>query len=278
MGLSIKTNVASLTAQRNLGVAVKETNRGLEQLSSGKRINHPSDDPAGLAISTNLEAQTRGLRQAERNANESISLVQTAEGGASEVSNILVRLRELSVQGASDTVNDDERALLNNEYTGLLEEIDRISNSTTYNGTKIMNGDSGKGVMTFQVGAFGTEENRINFDADSTNMTTSSLGISGSEIESRDSSGDNLEGIDTALSKVNGMRANLGAVQSRLQFTVSNLETQTINQDNARSVIQDADIAKASASFAVGNIMKEAGVAMLAQANTMPATALRLIS
>ncbi len=277
MGLRIATNIASQSVQKNLKDVSGAGNAELEKLSSGKRITKGADDAAGLAIATNLEAQTKGLRQATRNANDGISLVQTAEGGLAETSNILVRLRELTIQSASDTVGDVERGFLNKEYQQLSKEVDRISDSTSFNGSQLLNG-KGKGTMDFQVGAFAGEQNKITFDSSETNSSTSSIGISGSGIESKDDALSAISSVDKAIETVSGQRANLGSIQSRLGSTVKNLETQTINQDSARSVIQDVDVAEASASLASNNVVKNAAVSTLAQANSIPNAALRLIS
>jgi flagellin len=277
MGLRIATNIASQSVQKNLKEVSSAGNSELEKLSSGKRITKASDDAAGLAIATNLEAQTKGLRQATRNANDGISLIQTAEGGLSETSNILVRLRELTIQAASDTVGESERGFLDKEYQQLSKEVDRISDSTTFNGSQLLNG-KGKGSMDFQVGAFAGEQNKITFDSNETNSSTSSIGISGSGITNKDDALSAIANVDSAIEKVSGQRANLGSIQSRLGSTVKNLETQTINQDSARSVIQDVDVAEASASLASNNVVKNAAVSTLAQANQIPNSALRLIS
>jgi len=277
MGLRIATNIASQSVQKNLKEVSNAGNAELEKLSSGKRITKAADDAAGLAISTNLEAQTKGLRQATRNANDGISLVQTAEGGLAETSNILVRLRELTIQAASDTVGETERGLLDKEYQQLAKEVDRISESTTFNGPQLLNG-KGKGSMDFQVGAFAGEQNKITFDSSETNSSASSIGISGTGVGAKDDALSAIADVDAAIDRVSGQRANLGSIQSRLQSTVKNLETQTINQDSARSVIQDVDVAEASAALASNNVVKNAAVSTLAQANGIPNSALRLIS
>jgi flagellin len=276
MGLRIATNVASQSVQKNLKEVSNAGNAELEKLSSGKRITKAADDAAGLAISTNLEAQTKGLRQATRNANDGISLVQTAEGGLAETANILVRLRELTIQAASDTVGETERGLLDKEYQQLSKEVDRISESTTFNGAQLLNGKS-KGTMDFQVGAFAGDQNIIRFESDKADSSASSIGISGTSINEKDDALSAISDIDGAIEKVSGQRADLGSLQSRLQSTVKNLETQTINQDSARSVIQDVDVAEASASLASNNVVKNAAVSTLAQANQIPMSALRLI-
>ena len=276
MGLRIATNIASQQVQKNLKEVSGAADKSLEKLSSGKRITKAADDAAGLAIATNLEAQTKGLRQATRNANDGISLVQTAEGGLNEVSNILVRMRELTVQAASDTVGEQERGFLDKEYQQLVQEVDRISESTTFNGAQLLNGE-GTGEMDFQVGAFAGDQNKISFDSSESNASSSAIGISGSGIEDKGVALDSIEVIDDAINQVSGQRASLGAVQSRLESTVSNLEVQTINQDAARSVIQDVDVASESASLAASNVVKQAGVSTLAQANALPNQAMRLI-
>ena len=276
MGLRIATNIASQSVQKNLKEVSNAGNTQLEKLSSGKRITKASDDAAGLAIATNLEAQTKGLRQASRNANDGVSLVQTAEGGLNETSNILIRLRELTIQAASDTVGDSERGFLDKEYQQLSKEVDRISDSTVFNGTQLLNGQ-GKGKMDFQVGAFSGEQNKISFDTDSTNSSASAIGTGSTNISNKDDALDSIGNIDKAIQKVSGQRADLGSIQSRLQSTIKNLEVQTINQDSARSVIQDVDVAEASAALASNTVVKNAAVSTLAQANQIPNAALRLI-
>ena len=276
MGLRIATNIASQSVQKNLKEVSNAGNAQLEKLSSGKRITKASDDAAGLAIATNLEAQTKGLRQASRNANDGVSLVQTAEGGLNETSNILVRLRELTIQAASDTVGESERSFLDKEYQQLTKEIDRISESTVFNGSQLLNG-KGKGTMDFQVGAFAGEQNKITFDSGETDSSASSIGVAGTTIGNKDDALSSISTIDAAIEKVSGQRANLGSIQSRLQSTIKNLETQTINQDSARSVIQDVDVAEASAALASNQVVKNAAVSTLAQANGIPNSALRLV-
>ncbi len=276
MGLRIATNVASQQVQKNLKEVSNVGNSELERLSSGKRITKAADDAAGLAISTNLEAQTKGLRQATRNANDGISLIQTAEGGLNETTNILVRLRELTIQASSDTVGDQERGFLDKEYQQLVTEVDRISASTTFNGTNLLNGE-GKGSMDFQVGAFAGDQNRITFDSGESNSSSDEIGIGGTNIAEKDSALDSISQVDGAIEKVSGLRANLGSIQSRLASTVKNLEVQTINQDSARSVIQDVDVASSSAALASNNVVKSAAISTLAQANQIPMSALRLI-
>ena len=275
MGLRISTNIASQTVQKNLRKVSNESQGTLEKLSSGKRITKAADDAAGLAISKNLEAQTKGLRAATRNANDGISLVQTAEGGLNETSNILTRLRELTVQGGSDTIGDAERGFLDKEYQQLTTEIERIAQSTTFNGSNLLNGDAEE--KDIQVGAFDGEQNRITFDGGETDATAGAIGVDGTGVSSKEDALDSMSTIDEAINMVSGQRANLGSIQSRLQSTVANLEIQTLNQDAARSVIEDVDVAQESAKMASNNVIKQAGVATLAQANALPNSALRLI-
>ncbi|MFZ4712991.1 MAG: flagellin [Bacteriovoracaceae bacterium] len=277
MGLRIATNVASQEVQKNLRINSMEQQDEMAKLSSGKRITKAADDAAGLAIATNLDAQTRGLRQATRNANDGVSLVQTAEGGLQETTNILIRLRELSVQAASDTVGDTERTYLDKEYQQLVSEVDRIANSTTFNGTKLLNGESGKGSLDFHVGAFAGEQNKISFDVDNSNSTSSAIGVSGSGVQSKDEANSSIQSIDQAIEKVSGFRAGMGSIQSRLQSSVNNLEVQSLNQDAAKSSILDADVAESSAKLASSNVMKQAGMSSLAQANAIPMSAMRLV-
>ena len=276
MASYINTNIASLNAQRNLSTSQSSLNTSLQRLSSGLRINSAKDDAAGLAISERMTSQIGGLNQAARNANDGISLVQTAEGGLNETSNILVRLRELTIQAASDTVGDAERGFLDKEYQQLMTEVDRISASTTFNGTNLLNGE-GKGSMDFQVGAFAGEQNKITFDSSETNASAGEIGIAGSTIANKDDALSSISTVDEAIAKVSSQRSNLGAIQSRLASTVKNLEVQTINQDSARSVIQDVDVASSSAALASNNVVKNAAVSTLSQANQIPMSALRLL-
>lgn len=277
MGLRIATNIASQTVQKNLREISGSSEDELAKLSSGKRITKSADDAAGLAIAVNLDAQTRGLRQATRNANDGVSLVQTAEGGLNEISNILVRLRELSVQSASDTVGEKERGLLDLEFQQLMTEVDRIADATTFNGAQLINGESELGTLDFHVGAFAGEQNVISFDAQETNTRTDAIGISGASISEKSDANDVMADLDEALDNVSGMRANLGSIQSRLRSTVNNLEVQTINQDNARSTIEDVDVALSTSKLASKQVIKQAGISTLAQANGIPNGALRLI-
>ena len=274
MGLRISTNVASIDAQKNLGVQQKRNQHALAALSSGSRIVSASDDAAGLAISENIRGQTRGIAQARSNSNNAISLVQVSEGGLNEISNILIRLRELGVQAASDNIGDTERGFLNQEVKQLTSESDRIAKTTRFGDRVLLNGTGEQ--LEFQVGAFAGEENVIkyNMNADATNST---LGISGLNVESKGDARDALGMVDDALTKVGKMRADFGAVQSRLNTTTSNLDTQFENLSAANSRLKDADVAFESAELSSSNILQQAAISVMAQANASPAAALKLL-
>ena len=277
MGLRIATNIASQMVRRNLKNNSETIKDEYQKLSSGSRITKAADDAAGMAIGKKLEATTRGLRQATRNANDGISFVQTAEGGLSETSNILVRLRELTIQSASDTMGDKERELLDSEYQQLVQEVDRIAESTTFNGAKVISGDTGRGTLDFHVGAFGGEVNQIKFDSDQADAHANAIGVDGTGVATKEDANSSISALDEAIDKVSGLRAGLGAMQSRLQSTVGNLEVQTINQDQARSVIMDVDVAESTAKLAARSVMKQASMSSLVQANNIPNAAVRLI-
>ncbi|MFT6068800.1 MAG: flagellin [Bacteriovoracaceae bacterium] len=276
MGLRIRTNVQSLKATNSLEKTKREESKTLQRLSSGSRINSASDDAAGLAISEKLKSQITSTRQAVRNANDGVSMVQTAEGGMNEVSNILIRLRELSVQAASDTVGDSERQFSNLEAQQLMSEVDRIASSTEFNGRKLLSGEGGQADL--QVGIHNDESNdRIAYKVEDTNLTLSNLGIDGVSVASKDDARNNLETIDKALMTVNGSRASLGALQNRLQSSVNNLEVQNENLSAANSRIRDADMATESANIAKHRILSEAGTSILSQTNSSMNSALKLI-
>lgn len=275
MGLRINTNVPSLQTQRNLTNVSEEASKSYTRLSSGQRISKSSDDAAGLSISTNLEAQVRGLKQAQRNANDGISLVQTAEGGINEVSNILIRFRELSVQAASDTVGDTERGFINKEIQSLKSEMDRIAMSTNFNGTQLLNGEGKE--LSFQVGTKAGAENHIMFDPRKSDVRAETLGLSSVDVMSRDNATDALGKIDEAIKKVNDNRSDLGAMQNRLHSTGQSLGIATENLSEARSRIADTDIAAETSALVKNNILQSAGVSVLAQANSVPNAALKLL-
>lgn len=274
MGLRIATNTASIAAQRVLSKQQKRAEHSAQALASGSRIVNAADDAAGLAISENFKGQLKGIAQARNNANNAISFSQVGEGGLSEVSNILIRLRELGVQAASDTVSDTERGFLNNEAQQLIQEADRIAKTTTFGNTKLLDGSGGK--LEFHVGAYGGEENIIAFDFDA-DATTSSLGISGIAVDDKSGARDTLESVDKAIQKVGALRANFGAMQSRLESTVSNLDVSYENLSAANSRIRDTDVAKETAEMASASILQNTAVSVLAQANQLPNVALKLV-
>ena len=276
MGLRINTNVSSLNAQRNLGQTRGAQQKVLEQLSSGNRINRAGDDAAGLAISENLKAQIRGLSQAERNAQDGVSLVQIAEGGLSEISNILIRLRELSVQAASDTIGPTERKFLNVEFEQLLSEIDRLANSTEFNRVPLLNGTGS--VFDIQIGTRNDPlSDRLTFDASTADVNVASLGLNLASVSDKISAQNSLTAIDQAIQSVSGIRADFGALQNRLQSTINNLQVSVENLSAANSRVRDTDIAKATAELTKNNILMQAGTSVLAQANQSTTSALTLI-
>ncbi len=277
MGLRINTNVPSLIAQRNLRTTRSTLDRTLERLSSGSRINHAGDDAAGLAISESLRAQLRGLAQAERNAQDGISLVQVAEGAMAEVSNILIRMRELGVQAASDTVGNQERKYLNVEFSQLMEEIDRIAQSTEYNGTPLLNGSS----HTFEI-QIGTRNNplvdRVRlFDSSGADINLVALGINLSSVGDKSSAQNCLASVDGAISSVTSIRAEFGAMQNRLQSIVNNIMVSRENLSAANSRIRDADMAEETSELTKSQILMQSGVSVLGQANSTIKTALSLL-
>ncbi len=276
MGLRINTNVASLNAQRNLGSTRISMNRSLEKLSSGQRINRAGDDAAGLAISENLKAQIKGLGQAERNAEDGISLVQIAEGALGEVSNILIRLRELSVQAASDTIGSTERKFLNVEFEQLTSEVDRIANSTEFNRVPLLNGTGA--VFDIQIGTRNDPiSDRLTFDASSADVNVAALGLNLASVSDKISAQNSLTSIDQAIISVSGIRADFGALQNRLQSTVNNIQTSIENLAAANSRVRDTDVAAETAELTKQNILMTAGTSVLAQANSSTNNALSLI-
>ncbi len=275
MGLRINTNIPSIAAQRQLGVQQARAGHAMQALSSGSRIVTASDDAAGLAISENIKGQTRGIAMARQNAFNAISLVQVSEGGLNEINNILIRLRELGVQAASDTVGDTERDFLNTEAKQLVQESDRIAKTTRFGNKKLLDGSGEE--LEFHVGPFGDEDNVIRYSL-SADATTNALGFSGVDIGDKKGARDTLGQVDEALIKLGKMRADFGAVQSRLNITTSNLDIQFENLSAAGSRIRDTDVAKESSEIASANILQQASIAVLAQANQFPNSALRLLS
>lgn len=275
MGLRINTNLASINAQRQLGKQQVRTQHALAALSSGSRIVNASDDAAGLAISENLKSQTRGIAVARNNAFNAGSLVQVSEGGLNEISNIMTRLRELGVQGASDNISDTERGFLDLEAQQLVSEADRIAKTTRFGNKQLLDGTESD--MEFHVGPFAGDENiiRYNLEADATG---SGLGYDSISVGDKGSARDTLETVDDVMVKLGAMRADFGAVQSRLNATTSNLDIQYENLSAANSRLRDADVAYESAELASSQVLQNASVGVLAQANQQGAQALRLLS
>jgi len=276
MGLRINTNTESLRAQNSLSKVEKAKGDSLAKLSSGSRINKAGDDAAGLAISEKLKANIRGTQQATRNAGDGISMIQTAEGGLNEVSNILIRLRELSVQSASDTIGDQERKFSDLEFQQLTQEIERISTSTVFNGKNLLNGEGER--LDFQIGIMNDPKNdRLSYNPQDTSARPEALGMDGLGVATKEASQENLMKIDDAINNVNANRASLGALQNRLASTISNLEVRNENLSAANSRIRDTDIAQESAELMKNNILSSSSVAVLAQANNNGSQALKLI-
>lgn len=274
--MRVSTNVAAINAQRNLSGSQRMIGKSMAQLASGSRINIAADDAAGLAISEGLKASIRSSAQAQRNANDGISMVQTAEGGLNEIGNIVVRLRELGIQASSDTVGEVERGFLNKEVEQLKSEVQRISSVTTWGKTKLLDGSTPQ--FDFQVGIFNNaEEDRISFDASQNVATLDALGLAGLDYTSKEGAQTALENLDSAQELVNGYRANLGALQNRLTSTVDNLGVAHENMSAANSRIRDTDVAQASSEMVRNNILLQAGTSTLAQANSSNQLALKLI-
>lgn len=276
MGMRVTTNVASINAQRSMSGAQKEIQKSFAQLSSGSRITKAADDAAGLSISEGLKATSRSIQQAIRNSNDGISMVQVAEGGLNEISNIMTRLRELGIQASSDTIGERERGFINNEVRQLVSEADRISKTTRFGGVNLIDGTGVK--FEFQVGINNDEMlDRISYNAEGTNATVDNLGINGLDFSTKEGAQEALGVIDEAQVRTNGFRSDLGALQNRLSSTVDNLAVSFENIAAANSRIRDTDIASASAELTRNNILLNASVSTLAQANSAPQMALKLI-
>ena len=283
MGLRIRTNTDSLTAQRNLRSNQTDLQESMQKLSSGQRINKSADDAAGLAISESLRAQTRGLNQAKRNANDGISLVQVAEGGLNEISNIMVRMRELTVQASSDTIGAKERGFLDKEYQELKGEIDRISETTEFNGRQLLDASGATGVFVqvgYNSGASNALELKLKDDSvDIDKIDTTNLNLQDTSIglENREEVVAHLDTIDDALNTVASARATLGATQSRLTSAINNIGTSIENMSAANSRIRDVDYAEETAKLTQARIMSNASVSIISQANQKPELALALL-
>ena len=281
MAITINTNVASLNAQRNLGSTQQSLSGNLGRLSTGLRINTAADDAAGLAISEKLKSQIRSLSQAERNANDGVSLLQTAEGAMNEVSGIMSRMRELAVQSANGTLGDTERGFLDDEFQALSAEIDRIADVTEFNGQNLLDGSASG--LSLQVGINAATNGSDTLTVNISDMHATELGsgsgtmISDVDISSVSGAQSALGVIDNAISDISTSRAGLGALQNRLNVTISNLGSARENLSAANSRIRDVDVASETAQLTRNSILMQAGVSVLAQANQMPSIALSLL-
>lgn len=275
MSLRIGTNIPALAAQRSLDIADRRSEHALKALASGKRIVQAGDDAAGLAISENLRSQQSGIKMAASNANGAISLIQVAEGGLSEQTNVLIRLRELGIQSASDNVSDTERSYLEEEFSNLLSEFDRIALTTSYGNKKLLVGSGEE--YEFHIGTTSEPENIVRYVMDS-DARAVSIGIGGLSIADQDEARDSLDSIDEGLANLSSIRAKFGAYQSRFQAAANNLETQYENVSSARSRIQDADVAHETAELSSAQVQQNVSIAVLANANSLPERASRLIS
>lgn len=274
MGLRISTNMPSISAQRVLSAQQKRAESATQKLASGSRITRAADDAAGLAISESLRGQVRGIAMARNNAFNAGSSIQVSEGGLNEINNILIRIRELGIQAASDNIGETERSFLNEEAAQLIDEADRIAKTTRF-GDKILLDGSG-GEQEYHVGAFGGDENVIKYELN-TNATASEIGIDGIDISDKSGARDALDAVDEALVQVGSMRANFGSIQSRLDTATSNLDIQYENLNAAYARIRDTDIAKESSELASAQVLQQAAVSVLAQANQFPGVALKLL-
>ncbi len=275
MGMRITTNVAAINAQRQLVTSQGNIQKSMAQLSSGYRINRSADDAAGLAISENMKAQLRSLAQAKRNANDGISLVQTAEGAMAEINNLGVRLRELAIQASSDTVGENERGFINVEVQQLKSEIERIAMSANWNSVPLLDGSTP--VFDIQIGSNATENDVISYDASQNVATLEGLGLLDLDYSTKEGALAGIGALDFATQSVSGMRANIGALQNRLQSPVETLSVSEENIAAANSRIRDTDIAQTSSEMARNQVMLQAGTATLAQANQASMLAIKLI-
>ncbi len=277
MSLRIATNIQSLAAQRALGINNESQNRNLEKLSSGSRINRAGDDAAGLAISEKMKAHIRSMKQAIRNSNDGVSLVQVAEGAMNEVSNIMIRMRELSIQGASDTIGDTERGFIDKEVQGLKSEIDRIAKSTEFNGHKLLDGTTP--ALDIQIGIHNDPtQDRFTFDTQSLVTSLEKFQLTDVTTMTKEGSQLNLEKLDTAITKLNENRSEIGALQNRLYSTINNSNIYRENLEAANSRIRDTDMAETTAELTKDNILTTATISVLGQANQNPQQALKLLS
>ena len=276
MAAVINTNIASLNAQRNLGMSQSSLNTSIQRLSSGLRVNSAKDDAAGLSIATRMDSQVRGMNVAIRNANDAVSFAQTAEGGLNKVTDSLQRMRELAVQSKNATNTAADRSNLNTEFRQLAEEITRVTGNTNFNGVNTLAG----GTNTYQVGAGNAAGDSIAVIATDLTVASGTVGVAAAAANVITSVADAttaITNIDAALTTVNNERATYGAVQNRFESVISNLQISVENQSAAKSRIMDADYAAETSNLTRGQILQQAGTAMLAQANSLPNNVLSLL-
>jgi flagellin len=276
MALTINTNVPSLNAQRNLSTTQLSLSKSMERLSSGLRINRAGDDAAGLAISQNMQANIRSMNQAVRNANDGISMVQTAEGALNETSNILLRMRELGTQAANGTLTKPQRDNIQVEFGNLQSEIDRISKVTNFNGTNLLDGSLSAGT-NLQIGTGTSGDDKLLVKVSDAGAATLSVDSASAAVSTQAAAQASLDKIDSAISAVSTARGGLGAIQNRLQSTINNLQVAVENTSAANSRIVDVDVAAETANMTRAQILTQAGVSVLSQANQAPQLALKLL-
>ena len=274
MGLRVNTNVTSINAQRNLSAVTDRLGGNFRRLSTGLRISTAADDAAGLAISERLRSQVRSLDQSKRNANDGISLVQTAEGALNEVSSILTRLRELAVQSSNGSVSNQDRETLDEEFQSLVSEVNRIGRSTEFNGIKLLDGSNTS--VSFQVG-FGTTTGIDTLSVSLSAALSTSLSLQSLDIGSGGATTTAIASIDSAINTISSLRGTLGAVQNRLGSTIQNLAITSENLASAESRIRDVDVAYETAQMTRNNILQQASISILSQANAQPQSALQLL-
>jgi len=274
MAQVINTNIASLNAQRNLNSSQASLGTAIQRLSSGLRVNSAKDDAAGLAIASRMDGQTRGMNIAIRNANDGISLAQTAEGSLGKITDMLQRMRELAVQAANDTNGSSDRTSLNEEFSQLKAEIDRTFDATKFNGTQILGTAA---TLNFQIGANNVAEDQLSIVTSDLSAGTGITAIAAGDITTLTNARTAIASVDTALTEINSARATFGAVQNRVECLIANLQVASENTSAARSRIMDADFAAETAALTRGQILQQAGTAMLAQANQVPQQVLALL-
>lgn len=276
MGFRVNTNTSSMHAQTILKTVNRETEESYSKLSSGQRITKAADDAAGLAISEKLKSHVRSSQQANRNANDGISLVQTAEGGLNETSALLSRMKELAIQAATDTLGDKERSLVQLEYEGIKAELERISKTTEFNGKKLLDGSGARLDFQVGVGSVGAED-FISYNSGSLNSGMDSLGVGQARVGTKAQAQNSISLIDGAINKISTHRSTLGSIQNRLLTSSNNLMLYNENMSSANSRIRDVDYAVESANLAKNSILNDAGSAVLTQANSDPKTVLKLL-